>query len=74
MINIPQDKIKHFAVGLVISLSTMWIHPLLSLLLVTAAAVGKEIYDHFYGGTVDKWDIVATVLPYVPVYILWLVL
>lgn len=60
---IQVDKILHFFVGFVITIffGTMFdIQVGLSLCLF--AAVGKEIYDHYFGGDPDWKDILATML------------
>lgn len=59
---IPKDKLLHFIVGVIIYQSTFWFIGYYALLLVVLCAIGKEIYDHFCNGTVDAYDIIATIL------------
>ena len=54
------DKIKHFIVGFVLSIFGIFWLPLI--LLGIIFAFGKENYDHKYGGTVDFYDLFATVI------------
>lgn len=64
MILPPQDKLAHFAVGVIVFAITHFIGPLVGMLAVVLAAVGKEIYDWFHRNkhTPDIWDAVATIL------------
>lgn len=57
---IDKDKLLHFVAGSLIYASTSWFLGYYALGLVVVVAVGKEMYDFVYGGTVDKWDVVAT--------------
>ena len=57
---IPKDKLLHFVVGSLVYASTSWLLGYYALIAVLVVAVGKEMYDFVYGGTVDKWDVVAT--------------
>lgn len=59
---IPKDKLLHFIVGVIIYQSTFWFIGYYALLLVVLCAIGKEIYDHYFGGTVDKYDALFTIL------------
>ena len=59
---IDKDKLLHFVAGSLIYASTSWFLGYYALVLVVVVAVGKEVYDHYYNGTVDVWDAVATVL------------
>ena len=58
---IPDDKIKHFWVGFLLSgLGIFWF-PLVILGFIFA--VGKEIYDEYSGkGVVEFYDVVATMI------------
>lgn len=58
---LQQDKVKHIAVGFIIAMLLSFIHPVLAFVAVIVAGVGKEVWDSFGYGTVDYWDIVATV-------------
>ena len=44
--NIPQDKLSHFIVGLLIYALLHFIGPVVGLLAVAVAAIGKEGYDY----------------------------
>ena len=59
----PQDKLAHFAVGVLIYAAAHFVSPLIGLAAVAVAAVGKEIYDWFHRDmhTPDVWDAVATI-------------
>jgi len=58
---IPQDKANHFIVGALIGTSALLIGGYASIP-VLAAAIGKEVYDHFHGGSVELYDTIATTL------------
>lgn len=61
MISIPTDKIFHGLAGAAVAGAG---HPFgltVALAAVALVAIGKEVYDHFAGGTVDVWDAMATV-------------
>jgi hypothetical protein len=60
MISIPTDKIFHGLAGAAVAGAC---HPFgitIALAAVAVVAIGKEVYDHFAGGTVDPWDAMAT--------------
>lgn len=60
-ISIPADKAFHALAGIAAAGA---MHPFgltMALIAVAVVAVGKEAYDHFFGGTVDVWDAMATV-------------
>lgn len=59
---IDKDKLLHFVAGSLIYASTSWFFGYYALGLVAVVAIGKEVYDNYYNGTVDVWDAVATVL------------
>ena len=59
---IEKDKLLHFVAGSLVYASTSWFLGYYALGLVVVVAVGKEVYDNYYNGTVDVWDAVATVL------------
>ena len=60
--NIPHDKLLHFYYGSLVALvSTLAVGALWSIPIVLTVALGKEVYDHFYDGTVEFYDIVWTV-------------
>jgi hypothetical protein len=62
MINLPHDKLLHFIVGVLIYAAAHFINPVVGMVAVTVAGVGKEIYDWFCRDrhTPDLWDAVAT--------------
>jgi len=62
--SIPPDKTAHFAVGVLIYAPLHFIDPVVGLLGVAVAAVGKEGYDYLHrdNHTPDVWDAVATML------------
>jgi len=62
--SIPADKVAHFAVGVLIYAPLHFIDPVVGLLGVAVAAVGKEVYDYLHrdNHTPDVWDAVATML------------
>ena len=58
---IPTDKIKHFAVGAVFGLFTIWLPIIWVLIFATIVFVNKEIYDCYKPQPTgfDWWDILA---------------
>lgn len=72
---IPHDKVMHFAGGAILAGLGGLLSPSVSLWLVVAAAVLKEVYDgtlgRKYGHASDPLDALATVLGGLPV---WMVL
>jgi len=62
--SIPADKVAHFAVGVLIYAPLHFLDPVVGLIGVAVAAVGKEVYDlaNKSRHTPDVWDAVATVL------------
>lgn len=59
--SIPNDKQLHLLAGYAIAAA---MHPFGILPAVAALAIigiGKEVYDHFFSGTVDVYDFMATV-------------
>ena len=59
---IEKDKLLHFVAGSLVYASSSWFLGYYALGLVVAVGVGKEIYDHYYNGTVDVLDAVVTIL------------
>ena len=59
---IEKDKLLHFVAGSLVYASSSWLLGYYALALVVAVAIGKEVYDHYYNGTVDVYDAIATVL------------
>jgi len=45
--SIPTDKVAHFAVGVLVYAPLHFINPVIGLIGVAVAAVGKEVYDWF---------------------------
>lgn len=74
---IPADKVLHFAGGAILAGLGGIISPNVSLWLVVAAAVGKELYDgtlgRRYGHASDPMDALATVLGGLPVWVVMVV-
>ena len=70
---LAHDKCKHVVLGLLVYLLAaigcqyLGLHAGFALIPVLIAAVGKEIADHFFGGTVDPWDAVATMAGAAPI-------
>lgn len=61
---IQQDKIKHFAVGVIASafvcaVTQDWV---IGILVAVILGTGKEIYDGQGNGTVELLDVMATVI------------
>lgn len=55
------DKILHFAVGFILFLVIAFYgNVLLAAIVVTVIGIAKEVFDNFFGGTVDRWDAFAT--------------
>lgn len=58
---IGKDKLLHYILGTYIGLVgyySWW----LGLAVVIIVAIGKEVYDKYYGGTVEVEDFYATIL------------
>lgn len=64
MIFLPYDKALHFIVGVLIYAAAHFVSPIIGMIAVAVAAVGKEVYDYMNRDkhTPDLWDAVATVL------------
>lgn len=60
----PADKIAHFAVGTLIYAAAHFVSPVMGLVAVAVAAVGKEVYDWFRRDkhTPEVMDAIATML------------
>jgi hypothetical protein len=59
--NIETDKLLHLLAGCTIAGA---VHPfgiLAAVIALFIVGIGKEVYDHFEGGTVDVYDAAATV-------------
>jgi len=61
---VAPDKCGHFIAGLLIYAPLHFIDPVVGLIGVAVAAVGKEVYDYLHrdNHTPDVWDAVATML------------
>ena len=59
---VEKDKLLHFVAGAIVYAAASWLVGYYAIALVVVVAVGKEVYDHYYGGTVDAYDAIATVL------------
>lgn len=55
------DKILHVGAGYAVYLTVVPLGMEWAALATIVAAVGKEVYDKYFGGTVDHYDAVATV-------------
>jgi len=62
-LTLPLDKCLHFIVGVLIYAVAHFVSPMIGIIAVGVAAVGKEIYDWFHRDkhTPDVWDAVATI-------------
>ncbi|MHA3117237.1 hypothetical protein E0H86_07075 [Acinetobacter sp. ANC 4635] len=62
LLDIPQDKLLHFVVGLLIYMAFHFIHPVVGLIAALIVGIGKECYDHFHKDkhTPDLNDALAT--------------
>ena len=58
---LEKDKLLHFVAGSLVYASTSWFLGYYALALVVVVAIGKEVYDNYYGGTVDVYDALATI-------------
>lgn len=58
---IPQDKCLHALAGVLIFGVAHFITWQIGLVAVLLAGIAKETLDHFTGGDVSVWDVVATV-------------
>lgn len=59
---IPQDKCLHVIAGVVVyavAHLTTW---QIGIAVVLLAAIAKETFDHFTGGDVSAWDLLATLM------------
>ena len=66
---IPADKVAHFAGGSIVAAVGFLAGPFVSLYLVLAVGLGKELWDSFNPPHVaDPWDLVATLLGGLPVW------
>jgi hypothetical protein len=63
LLKLPYDKALHFIAGVLIYAVAHFISPVVGMVAVTIAAVGKEVYDWFHRDrhTPDAWDAVATI-------------
>lgn len=59
------DKLIHAAAGALVSAGAFGLthSPVLAFLAGLVAGLAKEVYDHYFGGDVDEWDVVATAAP-----------
>ncbi|MGX7004125.1 hypothetical protein [Caballeronia sp. KNU42] len=56
----PQDKCLHVIAGVVIFALAHVVSWQLGIAAVLLVGIAKEILDHFTGGDVSVWDVVAT--------------
>ncbi len=61
---LPHDKALHVIAGVLAYAVFHFVSPVVGMIAVTVAAVGKEVYDYANRDkhTPDLWDAVATVL------------
>lgn len=59
---LQQDKANHAFYGLLLYCFVALYDKDLALAIVVSVGALKEAYDHFFGGTVDKFDFVATAI------------
>lgn len=61
---VPDDKVRHFAVAVILYAAVQWWNALAALAVVAVVAVVKEIYDRMHKDihTCDVWDAIATIL------------
>ena len=57
---IPQDKCLHIIAGVVIFAAVHFVSWQVGMAAVLLIGIAKEIFDHFTGGDVSVWDVVAT--------------
>ncbi|MFM0391192.1 hypothetical protein [Paraburkholderia phytofirmans] len=57
---IPQDKCLHVILGVLIFAVADLVNWQVGIALVAVAGILKEVLDHFTGGDVSVWDVVAT--------------
>lgn len=57
---IPQDKCLHIIAGVFIFGVAHFVTWQIGIAAVLVAAISKETLDHFTGGDVSVWDVVAT--------------
>lgn len=75
MIKIPEDKLSHFAAGIVaFSFFVLMFNPSSAFICAVITGVLKEVYDHFFGGTVDVWDAIVTGLGGLFIYVVYLLI
>lgn len=60
MRTIPQDKCLHVIAGVLIFSLAHLVSWQLGIAAVIVVGVAKEIVDHFTGGDVSVWDVLAT--------------
>ncbi len=58
---IPRDKVLHFAAGLIIGISALFLPWYLSAAAVIIAGIGKEIKDQIVYGGFDIYDLLFTI-------------
>jgi hypothetical protein len=60
---LPYDKALHIIAGVLVYAAAHFVNPLVGMAAVTAAAVGKEVYDYMHKDkhTPDAWDAIATI-------------
>lgn len=61
--SLPHDKAMHIIAGVLVYAAFHFVSPLVGMVAVTVAAIGKEIYDYINRDkhTPDAWDAIATI-------------
>lgn len=60
--SIPQDKANHMVYGFIVYGLLYMISPSIALTGTIGVAIAKEVYDMYFGGTVDWKDYIATII------------
>jgi uncharacterized membrane protein len=63
LLKLPHDKALHILVGVLLYAGFHFLSPMIGMVVVTTAAISKEIYDYMHRDkhTPDVWDAIATV-------------
>ena len=71
---IPHDKLLHYVVGLLLfALCGQFVSVWIAFVIVFALSVIKEVYDRFFGGSVEVWDVVAAMTGALSIYLINLI-
>ena len=63
LLKLPHDKALHIIVGVLLYAVFHFFNPMIGMVVVTTAAISKEIYDYMHKSkhTPDAWDAIATI-------------